>query len=84
VRESSARSVRSALMSAWLTKSPGPFSETCSCSTSPKSRFSVRAALRGRREMGAQMLEVAVWGYENDSEASQALQDQLARIIKPA
>ena len=47
-------------------------------------RGRVRAALRGRREMGAQMLEVAVWGYENDSEASQALQDQLARMIKPA
>ena len=47
-------------------------------------RGRVRAALRGRREMGAQMLEVAVWGYEDDSEASQALQNQLAQIIRPA
>src|SRR6267154_2449146 len=49
VRASSARSVRSALMSAWLTKSPGPFSETCSCSTSPKSRFRFLAAAKAAR-----------------------------------
>src|SRR6266851_2968307 len=49
VRESSARSVRSALMSAWLTKSPGPFSETCSCSTSPKSRLRFLAAAKAAR-----------------------------------
>ena len=24
----------------------------------------IRAALRGRREVGTQMLEIAVWGYE--------------------
>ena len=41
----------------------------------------VRAALRGRRELGAQMLEVVVWGYENDAEASAALQRQLGQII---
>ena len=49
VRASSARSVRSALMSAWLTKSPGPFSETCSCSTSPKSRLRFLAAAKAAR-----------------------------------
>src|SRR5262245_20968742 len=49
VRDSSARSVRSALMSAWLTKSPGPFSETCRFSTSPKSRFRLLAAAKAAR-----------------------------------
>jgi hypothetical protein len=42
----------------------------------------VRTALRGRREMGAQMLEVAVWNYDNEAEASAALHQQLARIIQ--
>src|SRR5216684_680967 len=49
VRASSARTVRSALMSAWLTKSPGPFSETWSCSTSPKSRLRLLAAAKAAR-----------------------------------
>jgi exosortase len=40
------------------------------------------AALRGRRETGAQMLEVVVWGYEDDNAASQVLQRQLAQIIR--
>jgi hypothetical protein len=44
-------------------------------------RGRVRAALKGRREIGAQMLEVVVWGYEDDSEADQALQRQLAQVI---
>jgi exosortase len=42
----------------------------------------VRTALRGRREMGAQMLEVAVWNYDNEAEASAALHQQLAMIIQ--
>lgn len=42
----------------------------------------VRAALRGRRELGAQMLEVVVWGYNDDAEAKNALQRQLAQIIR--
>jgi exosortase len=42
----------------------------------------LRAALRGRRETGAQMLEVVVWGYEDDKAASQVLQRQLAQIIR--
>jgi exosortase len=41
----------------------------------------VRAALKGQREIGAQMLEVVVWGYEDDGEADQALQRQLAQVI---
>jgi hypothetical protein len=42
----------------------------------------LRAALRGQRETGAQMLEVAVWGYDDDNAASQVLQRQLAQIIR--
>ncbi|MDQ2824369.1 MAG: exosortase/archaeosortase family protein [Verrucomicrobiota bacterium] len=42
----------------------------------------LRAALQGRREIGAQMLEVAVWGYQHDAEADEALQRQLAQIIR--
>jgi hypothetical protein len=42
----------------------------------------VRAALRGRREIGAQMLELVVWGYDDDAEANVALQRQLAQIIQ--
>jgi exosortase len=45
-------------------------------------RGRVHAALRGRRETGAQMLEVAVWGYNDDNAASQVLQRQLAQIIR--
>src|SRR5438094_4951143 len=40
-------------------------------------RGRLRAALRGRRETGAQMLEVVVSGYEDDNAASQVLQRQL-------
>jgi exosortase len=42
----------------------------------------LRAALQGRREIGAQMLEVVVWGYEQDADADQALQRQLAQIVR--
>ena len=41
----------------------------------------LRAALRGRREIGAQMLELVVWGYENDAEANAALQHELGQIV---
>lgn len=44
-------------------------------------RGRIWTALRGRRELGAQMLEVAVWGYEEDDEAAGALRQQLARIV---
>lgn len=44
-------------------------------------RGRVRAAMRGRRELGAQMLEVVVWGFEDDREAGAALQHRLAQII---
>jgi exosortase len=41
----------------------------------------VRSALRGRREVGAQMLELIVWGYEDDAAADAALSDQLEKIV---
>jgi len=44
-------------------------------------RGRVRAAMRGQREIGAQMLELVVWGYEDDAEASGALQRQFAQIV---
>jgi exosortase len=46
-------------------------------------RGRVRAALRGQREAGAQMLEVVVWGYDDDIEAGEALRRQLAQIVTP-
>jgi exosortase len=45
-------------------------------------RGRVRAALRGRREIGAQMLEVVVWGYQDDAEASEALARELGQVIR--
>src|SRR5476649_3070509 len=45
------------MMSARLTKSPGPFSETWSCSTSPKSRFSALAAANTARIMTVMVAE---------------------------
>jgi hypothetical protein len=44
-------------------------------------RGRVRAAWQGRRDVGAQMLEVVVWGYDDDRAADEALKRQLARII---
>jgi exosortase len=45
-------------------------------------RGRLRAALKGRREIGAQMLELVVWGYEDDVEAKLALERELARVIQ--
>jgi hypothetical protein len=44
----------------------------------------IRAALRGQREVGAQMLELAVWGYDSDAEAHAVLEKELDRIITRA
>ena len=44
----------------------------------------VRAALRGQREVGAQMLELAVWGYDSDADAHAVLEKELDRIITRA
>jgi exosortase/archaeosortase family protein len=46
-------------------------------------RGRIRTALKGRREIGAQMLELVVSGYDNDAEAKLALERQLTRIIQP-
>jgi exosortase len=48
---------------------------------SPRGR--VRAALRGRREVGAQMIELAVWGYEDESAALEGLRRELTDIVRP-
>jgi exosortase len=39
-------------------------------------------AWQGRRDVGAQMLEIVVWGYEDDHDAEEALQRELAKIIR--
>jgi exosortase len=44
-------------------------------------RGRLRAALRGFREVGAQMLELVVWGYEDDEAAHAALQRELGQIV---
>ena len=44
-------------------------------------RGRVRAAIRGRREIGAQMLELVVWGYSDDEEAAAALRQRLGEIV---
>ena len=44
-------------------------------------RGRLRAAIRGRRELGAQMLEIAVWGVEDDRAANEALLQQLGRVV---
>jgi exosortase len=46
-------------------------------------RGRLRAALHGRREVGAQMIEIAVWGYEDESAALEGLRRQLGDIIGP-
>ncbi len=45
-------------------------------------RGRVRAALQGRREIGAQILEIVVWGYQDDNEANDALARELARVVR--
>jgi exosortase len=45
-------------------------------------RGRVRTALKGRREIGAQILEIVVWGYEDDNEANNALARELSRVVR--
>jgi exosortase len=45
-------------------------------------RGRVRAALQGRREIGAQILEIVVLGYQDDNEANDALARELARVVR--
>ena len=47
---------------------------------SPRGRL--RTALQGRRDIGAQMLEIIVWGYRDDNEAREALARELAQVIR--
>jgi len=44
-------------------------------------RGRLHAAWQGKRELGARMLELAVWGHENDAEAQAALERELAKIV---
>src|SRR5687767_6817398 len=55
--------ISSALRSAWLTKSPGPFSETCRFCTSPKSRASERPAFMAACTMTLMIAERAIAAY---------------------
>ena len=47
---------------------------------SPRGRL--RAALQGHREIGAQILEVIVWGYQDDGEANEAMARELGRLVR--
>ncbi len=46
-------------------------------------RGRLNAAWQGKRELGTRMLELAVWGYENEAEADTALQRELSKIVRP-
>lgn len=41
------------------------------------------AAWNGKREIGAQMLEIVVWGFQNDDDAHRALHAQLTKVLRP-
>jgi exosortase/archaeosortase family protein len=41
------------------------------------------AVKRGKRDVGTQMLEVVVWGYDDAAKAEQAVLEQLHQIIRP-
>jgi exosortase len=45
-------------------------------------RGRLHRAWNGKRDQGAQTLEVAVWGYDDDAAADLALKRQLARLIR--
>jgi hypothetical protein len=45
-------------------------------------RGRLRAAWQGKRELGARMFELAVWGNANDAEAQAALERELEKIVK--
>ncbi len=45
-------------------------------------RGRLHAAWQGKRELGARMLELAVWGHEDDAEARAALERELAKIVQ--
>jgi len=41
------------------------------------------AVLKGKRDVGTQMLEIVAWGYDNDEKAEEAALQQLRKIIRP-
>ncbi len=43
----------------------------------------VRSALNAKRDHGAQMLEIAVWGQADASEAEKAVGAQLSQLVRP-
>jgi exosortase len=47
---------------------------------SPSGRLS--AVWNGKRNVGAQTLEIAVWGYKDDADAEKALVDQLGNVLR--
>ncbi|MGH8093480.1 MAG: exosortase/archaeosortase family protein [Chthoniobacterales bacterium] len=47
-------------------------------------RGRLRAAWEGKREIGARMLELAVWGFEDDAKARRALERELEKIVHRA
>jgi exosortase len=44
----------------------------------------LKTAWRGERENGTQMLELAVWGYQDDDDARAALLHELKKIVRKA
>ncbi len=46
-------------------------------------RGRLRAAWHGKREIGTQMLELAVWGFQDDAEAHRALLAQMTKVVRP-
>jgi exosortase len=42
----------------------------------------LKTAWRGEREIGTQMLELAVWGYQDDNDARAALLRELEKIVR--
>jgi exosortase len=47
-------------------------------------RGRLEAAWRGKREVGSRMLELAVWGHQDDQEAQAALRRELEKIVRPS
>ncbi|CAN5583033.1 hypothetical protein BH20VER3_BH20VER3_15700 [soil metagenome] len=57
--------------------------ESAAASEDWTARGRIRAAWQGKRELGTRMLELAVWGHDNDAEAEAALQRELGKIVRP-
>ena len=45
-------------------------------------RGRLEAVLKGKRDVGTQMLEIIGWGYDDDQKAEQAAIEQLSRIVR--